>query len=351
VNTYVHENDAVVGKCLIKTELEDDTSSNIFNNKIKKELYYDKSYIADKTVAGIVDKVYVYNDGENTKTCKIRYRKFKIPELGDKLASCHGQKGVIGCIMEDADMPFTKDGHRIDLIINPHAIPSRMTIGHLLETMMAKYAVSEGIILDGTPFNGNDYEWIQDKLESKYNFERYGNEVLYNGRTGEQIETEIFIGPIMYQRLKHMVSDKINYRSTGPRQATTRQPVKGRSNNGGLRIGEMERDSLLSHGMMAFIKESMMERADNYECDIEKSTGDIAITNKKTGTFKPQKDDGRFFSSIKVPYAFKLLTQEIKGLGVKPYISTDPLSDDDGVDDAEAEILLQNMSESDDESF
>jgi hypothetical protein len=263
--------------------------------------------------------------------------------------SSHGQKGVIGCIMDDADMPFTKDGHRIDLIINPHAIPSRMTIGHLLETMMAKYAVCEGIILDGTPFNGNDYEWIQNELEAKYNFERYGNEVMYNGRTGEQIETEIFIGPIMYQRLKHMVSDKINYRSTGPRQATTRQPVKGRSNNGGLRIGEMERDSLLSHGMMAFIKESMMERADNYECDIEKSTGDIAITNSKSGTFKPQNDDGRFFSTIKVPYAFKLLTQEIKGLGVKPYISTETLSDDEGADDAEAEILLHNMSESDDD--
>lgn len=334
LNVYIAENDAIIGKTLIKTEFVEEGVENIFGNKVKKELYYDKSLVADKTISGIVDKVIVYNDIENIKTCKVRFRKVRFPELGDKLASCHAQKGVIGMILSHENMPFTKDGIVPDIIINPHAFPTRMTIGHLLECILSKACVLKGKMLDATAFNNNDYSDILDELETRFNIERYGNELLYNGRTGEQIPTEIFIGPTYYQRLKHMVADKINYRTSGPITATTRQPTKGRGNNGGLRIGEMERDSILSHGMSAFLKESLMERSDKYAFHVEKSTGDIATTNKNK--FFPTKDDNMFFDTVQTPYAFKLFIQEMKGMGIKAELSTEGVHDVENYDDVEA---------------
>lgn len=339
VNTFVTEGDAIVGKTLIKGEMAEDSSTAaaaLFGNKIKKELYYDKSLVADKTVSGIIDKVYVYQDTENVKTCKLRLRKVKRPELGDKMASCHGQKGVVGMILPPENMPFNKDGIVPDIIVNPHAFPSRMTIGHLLECVLAKSCVANGMMVDATPFNHYDYTGLYEELEARFGMERYGNEIMYNGRTGEQIETEIFLGPTYYQRLKHMVSDKINYRTTGAMTATTRQPTKGRGNGGGLRIGEMERDSVISHGMFGFLKESLMERSDKHEFDVELSTGDIAITNKKTGMFAPLAEDNRFYATISTPYAFKLLLQEVKAMGVKAVLSTDTIEEEECYEDPEA---------------
>jgi DNA-directed RNA polymerase II subunit RPB2 len=266
----------------------------------------------------------VYKDVEGNKTCKLRLRKTRIPELGDKMAAVHGQKGVIGLILPAVDMPSTVEGITPDIIINPHAFPSRMTIGQLLECVLAKTAVHEGMMVDATPFNNTNYESVYELLETKYGLHKHGNEIMYNGRTGTQIHTDIFIGPTYYQRLKHMVGDKMNYRLNGPRTLTTRQPTQGRGNNGGLRIGEMERDSVLSHGMMAFLKESLMERSDKYVFDIENATGTIAITNKKERLFTPQADhQGTFYSSICTPYAFKLFLQEVMSMGVKPILMTD----------------------------
>lgn len=333
VNTYVKENDAIIGKTLVSTEYVEDAAQNIFGNKVEKVTYSDRSIIADKTISGIVDKVVVYNDAENIKTCKVRFRKVKIPELGDKMASCHGQKGVVGIVLPPENMPFSQDGIIPDIIINPHAFPSRMTIGHLMECVLAKACVNEGMMIDATPFNQNDYSDIYDMLENKYRLERHGNEILYNGRTGDQISTEIFFGPTYYQRLKHMVSDKINYRTTGPITATTRQPTKGRGNNGGLRIGEMERDSILAHGMTGFLKESLMERSDKYNFAIEHASGDIAIVNEHNRLFKPQKVDGQFYSHVKTPYAMKLFLQELRAMGVQPILSTDPIDEDIYEDD------------------
>lgn len=336
-DVYISENDAIVGKTLIKTEYVDNPDAdNIFAGKVAKKLYFDRTLVADKTVSGIVDKVFIYLDKDNKKTCKIRLRKIRIPELGDKMASRHGQKGVVGMILSPENMPFNKDGIVPDIIINPHAFPTRMTIGHLLECILAKTCVYKGCTVDGTPFNNNDYESIYSMLENDFGMDRHGNEVLYNGYTGEQMQTDIFFGPTYYMRLKHMVADKVNYRRSGPVVVSTRQPTKGRGAGGGLRIGEMEKDSVLSHGMSAFLKESLMERSDKYDLAIENPTGDIAICNKQTNFYKSTVDDEHFdFNTIKVPYAFKLLLQEIKTMGVKPILSSKYIDEDETLDDAE----------------
>ena len=325
LNTYIGENEAIIGKMLTKTVYADDErEKDLFGTKVAKDILHDKSLIADKTISGIVDKVVVYKDVEGNATCKIRLRKTRVPELGDKMAAVHGQKGVIGLILPAIDMPSNMDGITPDIIINPHAFPSRMTIGQLLECVLAKTAVHEGMMVDATPFNNTDYASMYHMLETKYGLNKHGNEILYNGRTGTQIHTDIFIGPTYYQRLKHMVGDKMNYRLNGPRTITTRQPTQGRGNNGGLRIGEMERDSVLSHGMCAFLKESLMERSDKYFFDIENATGTIAITNHKEKTFTPQAtDQGTFYSTICTPYAFKLFLQEVMAMSIKPILMTD----------------------------
>lgn len=352
LNVYISENDAIIGKAVEKVEFVETASENIFGNKVKKTLYSDKSMIADKTISGIVDKVVVYDNTEGFKTCKIRLRKVRIPELGDKMASCHGQKGVVGMILPAENMPFTKDGIIPDIVVNPHAFPSRMTIGHLLECILAKACVMEGMMIDATPFNNYDYSDVYDLLESKYGLERHGNEIMYNSRTGDQMETDIFFGPTYYQRLKHMVSDKINYRMTGPITATTRQPTKGRGNNGGLRIGEMERDSILSHGMSAFLKESLVERSDKYEMHIESASGDIAVYNPSERLFKPQVDsEDNTVHKVRTPYAFKLFLQEVRAMGVAPILNTEAFEDDYCEDDIEAEVEVASDSEDDDAGF
>ena len=249
--------------------------------------------------------------------------------------SRHAQKGVIGMIIPQENMPFTKDGIVPDIIINPHAIPSRMTIAHLLETLLGKISTQKGIQIDGTPFNNNDYSKLFLNLEKDYGFERYGNEIMYNGQTGDQIESSIYIGPTYYERLKHMVSDKINYRQVkfrtvlnngqsvllkdAPVSIMTRQPTKGRGNNGGLRIGEMEKDSILSHGMSSFLKESLMERSDKYDYIFDKN--EKSISNKEYYKLKDP-------SKISIPYAFKQFIHEITALGIKPELYTEQLENE-----------------------
>ena len=271
LNEYIEEGDAYLGKVLFDAE---------------NGTYRSKCDIADKTMAGYVDKVIMY-PGTDGRVAKIRFRKTRVPELGDKLASRHGQKGVVGSIFPQEMMPFSRDGVVPDIIVNPHAFPSRMTIGHLLESILAKAGTYEGCRYDATPFENMDFESVYDLLEKKYKMNRHGDELLYNGITGEQMETKIFFGPTYYFRLKHMVADKINYRQGGKIVSMTKQPTKGRGNEGGLRIGEMETNAILSHGVAAFMKESMMERSDKYK-----------------------------FDGVNVPYTFKLLTQELQTMSI-----------------------------------
>lgn len=312
LNSNIVENDAIIGKTKIKIVSKED-KDNIFGTEVKEEVYSDRSHIADKTISGKIDKVLVFKNDEDLNVCKIRMRKTRIPELGDKSCSRHAQKGVIGGVISIENMPYTKDGIVPDIIINPHAIPSRMTCAHILEMLIGKCGSMKGACIDGTPFNNNDYTELYNSLEKDYGFDKNGDEILYNGFTGDQINCHIFMGPIFYERLKHMVSDKINYRqlemkttknSEGSPEIikearvniTTRQPVKGRSNNGGLRIGNMENDCLIAHGSSQFIKESMIDRSDKYKWKIK------------------DKNDEMF--NIEASYAFKQFIHEVNALNI-----------------------------------
>jgi DNA-directed RNA polymerase II subunit RPB2 len=235
----------------------------------------------------------------------------RIPELGDKLASRHGQKGVIGMIMPSEDMPFTKEGLVPDIIINPHAIPSRMTIGHLLECVLANHDVKAGISQLYMPFDS-----ITDSL-SRASKDNYANSVMYNGITGEQIDCAIFIGPTYYFRLKHMVADKVNSRTEGQMVSLTHQPTKGRGAGGGLRIGEMETNVLISHGIAAFGKESMMERSDKYEIVVD-DEGRMFPYNKKKRMLGDTQSH-----HISLPYSFKLLVQELNTMSIDAQLITE----------------------------
>ena len=257
-----------------------------------------------------------------------------------------GQKGTVGLVIPERDMPFTKDGIRPDMIINPHAIPTRMTIGQLIETIMGKACMGLGAFGDGTPFiNKGSKIGVFGEILPKLGFHSSGNEILYDGMSGQQIESEIFIGPTYYMRLKHMVKDKINYRALGPRTALTKQPVSGRANDGGLRIGEMERDAVAAHGITDFLTESMMERGDKYYMAVCNKTGLLAVYNPaKNLFFSPMADGpiryigsldgkelhienitkyGRDFSVVCVPYSLKLLIQELQAANIQMRIITE----------------------------
>lgn len=304
-NKKLQENDIIFGMVskeisasLVQDELR------IFDELSKETTMRNVSVVADKTVQATVDKVFVSVNKDNIMKAKVRLRKFKIPELGDKMASRHGQKGVVGMILPHEDMPFTKDGLIPDLIVNPHAFPTRMTIGHLLESLIAKHYCIAGVDESFVPFDdfkiGDIYEGLQ-----KNNYNSQGDELLYNGISGLQMACEIFVGPTYYFRLKHMVSDKINYRvPDGKVIGLTKQPPKGRSNGGGLRIGEMETNLLLSHGFGAFTKESMMERSDKHTVYVN-DNGIMAPYNKQ------KKIGYENLRAIDIPYSMKLLLQEL----------------------------------------
>jgi hypothetical protein len=323
------------------TEVDDKTVLiGITATSNRSETRVDMSKTPKKGQLGIVDKTFITDSEEGKRIAKVRIREQRIPNLGDKMASRSGQKGTIGLVIPEEDMPFTKDGIRPDLIINPHALPTRMTIGQLVETLMGKACANYGGFGDCTAFvNKGSKIRVFGELLPKLGFHSSGNEVLYNGMTGEQLETEIFMGPTYYMRLKHMVKDKVNYRARGPNTALTKQPVQGRANDGGLRIGEMERDSVISHGTCEFLRESMMERSDNYFMAICNTTGMMAIYNPAKNIFMSPMADGplkfvgsldgkdmhienvtrfgRDFSIVKVPYTLKLLMQELQTINIQ----------------------------------
>jgi len=317
------------------------------------ETRFDESKTTKKGQLGIVDRAFMTEGEEGQRIAKIRVREIRVPGHGDKMASRAGQKGTVGLVIREEDMPFTKDGLRPDLIINPHAIPTRMTIGQFVECIAAKVSALFGGYADCTPFTNNATANIgaYGEMLTSLGFHSSGNQIMYNGMTGEQLQSQIFIGPTYYMRLKHMVKDKINYRTTGPRTALTRQPVSGRANDGGLRIGEMERDAVIAHGATNFLTESMMERGDKYYMAVCNTTGMTAIYHPAKDLFMSPMADGpiqftsamndaatnietgmnvvkitrfgRSFSVICIPYSLKLLIQELQCANVQMRIITE----------------------------
>uniref|UniRef100_A0A6C0HXI7 DNA-directed RNA polymerase n=1 Tax=viral metagenome TaxID=1070528 RepID=A0A6C0HXI7_9ZZZZ len=330
-NTALDDKMVVIGKV---------TSDSAGSEKVR-----DASVFPKKGQLGFVDKAFITEGEEGFRLAKIRVREERIPAIGDKMASRAGQKGTIGLIIPECDMPFTADGLKPDMIINPHAIPSRMTIGQLVETLLGKVGVLYGGFGDCTAFaNKGPNTEVYGEILVRAGYHSSGNQLLYNGMTGEQIYSEIYIGPTYYMRLKHMVKDKINYRARGPNTMLTRQSVQGRANDGGLRIGEMERDGILAHGCAGFLNESYLIRGDEYFMAVCNKTGSIAVYNKSMNLFLSPFSDGpikfntaldgkmniqnvsrfgRSFSIVRVPYALKLLIQELQVMNVQMRIITE----------------------------
>lgn len=266
--------------------------------------YRDVSYAPKRGQTGVVDSVYRYVTREGWHGVKIRVAEHRIPVLGDKFSARHGQKGTVGMRVPEEDMPYTAEGVRPDMIVNPHAFPSRMTIGQFIETMSTKLGVHLGSLVDSTPFSTqNRLGEIKDLL-LRAGFHPYAHENMYNGQTGELMEAEVFMGPTYYLRSKLMVEDKLNYRATGPKKLLTHQPVEGRANDGGLRIGEMERDGLISHGVSKFLNESLMERSDKTELLFKPDSGVLDADGEADNVI------------LSTPYALGLTIHELEAMHI-----------------------------------
>jgi len=275
----------------------------------------------NKKSSGVVDATILFQNANGGQTAKTRIREQRIPQIGDKFSSRHGQKGTIGMMYNQEDLPFTSEGIVPDLIVNPHAIPSRMTIGHVFECVASKLAALTGVRQDATAFSHDSVENICALLK-KAGFSEDGKEVMYHPYTGKRMEGRVFIGPTFYQRLKHMVEDKIHARAKGKIVGLTRQPVDGRANGGGLRWGEMERDCGVAHGASAVLHERMMISSDAYDAPICAHCGLIGTT-RQTNSFEPihcQSCDNKDVHIVKMPYAGKLMMQELMAMGVSPKI-------------------------------
>ena len=311
IGEYVDGNDVIIGKVtMLKDAIEGEPKAR------------DLSKLIRMNESGIVDKIYKNQNGDGYAFCKVRVRSDRIPEIGDKFSSRHGQKGTIGMTYKQEDMPYTKDGIVPDLIVNPNAIPKRMTIAQFIECVFGKVGVLSGSEMDATPFRKTNVEDISPILE-ELGYNGAGTEVLYNGKTGEQIKANIFIGPTFYYRLKHLVEDKIHGRATGPYQLLTMQPAEGRSRDGGLRCGEMERDCLLSHGAVQFLKERMFDSSDKYYVWVDKETGMISPVNPDKGIYKSLYSDNQTrFAKVQIPYASKLFIQELQSMHINPRLFT-----------------------------
>tara|TARA_B110000046_G_C13024781_1_gene413281 strand:+ start:3346 stop:6933 length:3588 start_codon:yes stop_codon:yes gene_type:complete len=312
VGTRLVSGDVIIGKTITTTEIGEGT---------RRAIKRDRSVMIKHTDETFVDAIMKSKNRDGSMLAKVRTRATRQPIVGDKLSSRHGQKGVIGVILNAADMPVSEEGIVPDIIVNPHAIPSRMTIGQLMECLMGKLCAIHGEQGDATPFRGASIEEISDRLEN-YGYDRLGGETLYNGMTGDALPAKVFIGPTYYQRLKHMVLDKQHSRSRGPVQILTRQPVEGRAREGGLRFGEMERDCIISHGAANVLSERLFEQSDPFMATVCSKCGMLAqpVADK---TLLRQKrpfcracNDHTSVQDVRMPYAFKLLLQELMAMNI-----------------------------------
>jgi DNA-directed RNA polymerase II subunit RPB2 len=288
----------------------------LYENDIPKK---DDSVLCTQAECGIVDQVCIMTNGDGYKQVKIKIRSNRIIEVADKVASTHGQKGTVSLMLSQEDMPFNSEGICPDLILNPHAIPSRMTINALMENLCGKACLLDGRFQDATAFCHS--EQLVDEIGhalAQNGYDPVGEEWLTNGMTGERFKTKIFMGSMYYQRLKHLVADKMHARYHGPVDPLTRQPTTGRSREGGLKIGEMERDVFIGYGTSIFLKERLFDTSDKYDLPVCSFCGSMNVNSEKCLLC-----NNPSMVNVNIPYATKLLFQELTAMGLKINLHVD----------------------------
>jgi DNA-directed RNA polymerase II subunit RPB2 len=302
--TMLHKNDVIIGKYMKH------------NNPNDQYQYMDRSKVYKHDEPAMVFNVIVSRNQEGKPFAKVHLLVVRKPSIGDKFSMRSGQKGVVGNIMEEEDMPHTEEGIYPDIIFNPHSLPSRMTINTPMEMLLSKVCALKGVIADGTIFKKTNMPKLQEELK-KFGYEPSGKEKLYNGMNGKAIDYAIFIGPAYYQRLQKFVNETIYAVSHGSTDAITRQPLDGKSSNGGMRVGEMEKDVLIGNGVSRFLSEKFFDHSDGFRVYICRGCGKYADVNHKIGKYKCSKcGDNADIAEVDTSWSSKLFIQEMASMNI-----------------------------------